>query len=263
MSSNKPAIIIIAGAFTTPESYGKLTSALQSYGYEVHVPRLPTNSEARPTNAGLGEDTGFIRSYVDGLVTAGHRVVAIGHSYGGQVMTNALHGLGLEARSSQGLEGGVCSLVYMTGFALPEGKSTFEKLAEFGAVGEDVPLVFDMAEDESMVLKDPNAFLGLREPGIEEAEIEAYIQTSSRWNGKAMTQPLEKEAWREIPVAYIHTTKDAAIPLAAQQSMVEALEMAGRKVQTFTLETAHCPHFTATDGVVGAINKIISSDGSA
>jgi pimeloyl-ACP methyl ester carboxylesterase len=178
-------------------------------------------------------------------------------------MTNALYGLGFETRSSQGLEGGVSNLVYMTGFALPAGKSTFEKLAEFGAVVDDVPLVFDMAEDQSMVLKDPNAFLGLREPRIEEAEIEAYIQTSSRWNGKAMTQPLEKEAWREIPVAYIHTTKDAAIPLAAQQSMVEALEMAGRKVQTFTLETAHCPHFTATDGIVGAINKIISSDGSA
>lgn len=263
MSANQPAIVIISGAFTTPESYSKLTSALQSNGYEVHVPRLPTNSEVRPPNGELKEDTAVIRSYVEGLVTEGRKVVTIGHSWGGHVMTNALSGLGLESRSSQGLEGGVCIMVYMAGFALTEGKSPFDKLTEFGTVGEDVSLVFDIAEDHSMVLQDPYAFLGIREPGIEEAEIQAYLQTSSRWNGKSMTQPLEKEAWREIPVAYIHTTKDGAVSLAAQQNMVEAVESAGRKVETFTLETGHCPHFTATDGVVGAIKNAILSGESA
>lgn len=263
MSSNQPAIVIISGAFTTPDSYGKLISALQSHGYEVHVPRLPTNSEARPPTGDLKDDTAFIRSYVEGLITAGRKVVTIGHSWGGHVMTNSLYGLGRETRSSQGLEGGVCIMVYMAGFALTEGKSPFDKLTEFGTVGDDVSLVFDIAEDQSMVLQDPYAFLGIREPGIEEAEIQAYLQTSSRWNGKSMTQPLVKEAWREIPVAYIHTTKDGAVSLAAQQNMVEAIEKAGRKVQTFTLETGHCPHFTATEGVVDAINKAIASSGSA
>lgn len=263
MSSNQPAIVIISGAFTTPESYSKLTSALRSHGYEVHVPRLPTNSEARPPSGDLNEDIASIRSYVEGLVTAGRKVVTIGHSWGGHVMTNALSGLGLETRASQALEGGVCTLVYMAGFALTEGESPFGKLTEFGTVGEDVSLVFDIAEDHSVVLQDPYTFLGIREPGIEEAEIQAYLQTSSRWNGKSMAQPVEKEAWREIPVTYIHTTKDAAVSLAAQQNMVEAIEKAGCKVRTFTLETGHCPHFTATDGVVDAINKGISPGGSA
>lgn len=263
MSSNKPAIIIISGAFGTPKSYSKLATALESHGYEVHVPRIPTNSETRPPIAALPEDTAFIRSHVEGLVNAGRKVVAIAHSYGGQVMTNALCGLGVEARSTQGLEGGVSALVYMAAFALSKGESTYGKLTEFGARAEDAHLVFDMADDQTIVLKDPKAFMGLGEPGIEESEIEAYIQTSSLWNGKAMTQPLENEAWREIPVAYIHTTKDAAVPLAAQQSMVEALERAGREVKTFTFETAHSPHFTATGGVVDAINSVVSSGGPA
>ncbi|POS73668.1 hypothetical protein DHEL01_v207942 [Diaporthe helianthi] len=261
MSFNNPAIIIISGAFSTPKSYGKLASALESHGYEVHVPRLPTNSEARPPTAGLAEDTAFIRSHVEGLVTAGHKVVAISHSYGGQVMSNALCGLGLDTRSTQGLQGGVSALIYMAAFALTKGQSTFAKLSEFGAGGNDAHLVFDIAEDQSLVLKDPKAFLGLGEPGIEESEIEAYVQCSSRWNAKPTTQPLEEEAWREIPSAYIHTTKDEAVPLVVQHSMVEALEKAGRKVQTFTLDTAHCPHFTATDSVVDAINSIVASDG--
>lgn len=262
MSYNKPAIVIVSGAFGTPKTYGKLASALESHGYEVHVPRLPTNSEARPPTAGLGEDTAFIRSHVESLVATGRKVVVIGHSYGGQVITNALYGLGFETRSAQGLEGGVSNLVYMAAFALTKGRSTFEELSEFGNAGHDAYLVFDIPEDQSVVLKDPRAFLGLVEPGIEEPEIEAYLQNSSRWSGKATIQPLEEEAWREIPVTYIYATKDAAIPLAMQKRMVEAIEKTGRNVQTFTLETAHSPHFTATDGVVDAINKTVSSNGS-
>ncbi|KAK2613236.1 hypothetical protein N8I77_000160 [Diaporthe amygdali] len=260
MSSNKPAIVIIPGAFSTPESYAKLTVALQLHGYEVHVPRLVTTNESRPPNGYLEDDTSLIRSHVDSLVSAGRRVVGIAHSYGGQVMSNALYGLSLEARSSQGLEGGVSALVYMAGFALTEGISILDKLKEFGRLEDEVPLIFDVAEDQTMALLDPIAFLGLREPGTKESEIEAYVQTLRRWNGKAMMQPLERAAWKEIPVAYIHTTMDMPVPLETQQSMVRALEMAGRKVQTFTLETGHCPHFTATESVVDTVNKVVSSE---
>lgn len=101
MATNiKPTLIIVGGAFHTPQSYEKLTVALEASGYEAHVPRLPTCNEMRPPNADLSSDTTLIRSYVESLVRAGRTVAAIGHSYGGQVCPNALHGLGVEARSS-------------------------------------------------------------------------------------------------------------------------------------------------------------------
>lgn len=178
-------------------------------------------------------------------------------------MTNALYGLGLEDRSAQGWEGGVCALIYMAGFALSEGQSTFDNLQEFGIPADLAPVVFDMAEDRTMIIRDPITFLGLNEHGIGDAEIEAYKMTLRRWNGTVMTQPLEQAAWREIPVAYIHTTKDFPIPLPAQQSMVSTLEKEGRKVQTFTIETGHCPHVTATESVVDAINTVVFPDGIA
>lgn len=260
MPSDKPTVVIVPGAFSSPECYGKLTSALMSHGYEVHVPDLVTNNESRPPNGDLKDDTALIRSYVQNLVEAGRTVVAIGHSYGGQVMSNALYGLSLEARCSQGLNGGICALVYMAGFALPEGLSTYDKLTEFGKLEESAPAIFDMAEDQTMILRDPIPFLGLNDPGMGEADIEAYMKTLRRWNGEAMTQPLEKAAWREIPVTYIHTTIDSPIPLVAQQSMVRAIELAGHRVQAFTIETGHCPHITATGRVVDAVNKAISSE---
>lgn len=263
MPSNKPILVIIPGAFSSPECYSKLTSALEAHEYEVHVPSLLTNNESRPPNGDLKDDTALARSYVRSLITKGCSVVCIGHSYGGQVMTNALYGLGLEDRSAQGLEGGVSALIYLAGFALPEGQSTFDNLQEFGIPEDLGPVVFDMADDKTMILRDPITFLGLDEHELGEVEIEAYKKTLRRWNGTAMTQPLEQAAWREVPVAYIHTTKDFPIPLLAQQSMVRTLEKEGRKVQTFTIETGHCPHVTATESVVHAINKVAFPDGVA
>lgn len=256
MSSNKPALVIIPGAFSSPDCYHKLASVLEDRDYEVHVPDLVTNNEARPPNGDLEDDTALVRSCVESLVTASRRVVCIGHSYGGQVMSNALCGLGLEARSSHGLEGGVCALIYMAGFALAEGVSTLDKLQEFGNLKDVAHLVFDMADDQTMVLRDPITFLGLGEPGMDEASIEAYMKTLRRWNGKTMMQPQNKVAWKEIPVAYIHTTMDSPVSLAAQQSMVQTLESAGRSVQTFTIETGHCPHVTATEHVADAVIKV-------
>jgi pimeloyl-ACP methyl ester carboxylesterase len=139
--------------------------------------------------------------------------------------------------------------------------STSDKFKEFGNP-DDTPLVFDIAEDYTMVLRDAPLSMGLRGPGIKEADIEAYIKTLCRWHGKAMMQPIEKIAWKEIRVSYIHTTADLSITTPEQQSMVEsvqrAIENTGRKAQTFTIESGHCPHFTATQEVVDVVNKVVS-----
>lgn len=124
MATEKPVVLIIGGGWHTPESYGKLVKALESAGHEVHCPRHPSTNQSRPPTAGLSEDSANIRSYVEELVDSGRRVVAVMHSYGGQVGTNALVGLGLESRSKLGKPGGVSDLVYVCAFALPEGGSS-------------------------------------------------------------------------------------------------------------------------------------------
>ncbi|KAI0003191.1 Alpha/beta hydrolase fold-1 [Xylariaceae sp. FL0662B] len=254
-TATKPAIIIVHGGWHVPESYEKLTSAPTSAGFEVHVPRLPSTTQVRPTNADLSSDTAFIRNYVEDLVKTGRTIVALLHSYGGQVGTNALHGLGIEARSAQGLKGGVSHIVYMTGYAVNKGVSMMAKVKEFGHM-DLVPIAFDFAEDDSCLNRDPKTLLV--GPGPDDAETEAYLKTLIRWNGKCMYQTLENCAWLEIPVVYIYTTADMTVPFDHQKNFVEGIEKTGRKVQTFELATGHCPNFTATDGVVDAINKVVS-----
>ncbi|KAI1641856.1 alpha/beta-hydrolase [Daldinia loculata] len=254
-TTTKPTIIIIHGGWHVPESYEDLITALELAGYEVHVPRLPSINQVRPPNADLSDDTALIRSYVESLVRAGRTVVALTHSYGGQVGTNALYGLGLEARSSKGLKGGVSRLIYMTAYAGTEGTSMMDKVKEFGNM-DLVPIAFDFAEDDTVVSRDPKTLVV--GPGRDEAETEAYLKTLHRWNGKCMYQPLEHCAWRDIPVTYIYTTADMTVPFDYQKTFVDTIEKSGNKVQTFELATGHCPNFTATQGVVDVINKALS-----
>ncbi|KAF3759924.1 hypothetical protein M406DRAFT_343567 [Cryphonectria parasitica EP155] len=235
---------LLVVAFHTPTSYGKLTAALEACGYKVHVPRMPTTNGSRPPNANFIDDSQLVRNKVDSLVQAGHTVITIGHSYGAHVMSNALYGLGIEARSFRGLKGGVSSLLYMAVYLLPEGMSTFDEFEKFGNPESFVG--FDTAEDHTMTVRNPKGmFLSVED---DKTEAESYVQTLCRWNGQAIFQASEHAAWREIPASYIRTTQDLSISTAEQLDMIQGAEKAGREVQVFT----------ATQSVVDIVNKLVS-----
>lgn len=48
------------------------------------------------------------------------------------------------------------------------------------------------------------------------------------------------------------------VPIHYQRNFVDVLEREGREVQTFELEAGHCPNFTDPQGVVDAVNKVVS-----
>ncbi|MCJ1380085.1 hypothetical protein MMC17_003188 [Xylographa soralifera] len=255
MSATKPTLVIIHGGWHIPESYEKLVVVLEKAGYEVHCPRLPSTNQTRPPNADLYTDSDLVRAYVSSLVRAGRTVVAIMHSYGGQVGSDALVGLGRASRAAQNLPGGISHLVYLAAFAVPEGTVMMDKVKEFGHMNL-VPLAFGFADDDTCVSNDPKTLL-VGPSAVANEEVDRYLATLVRWNGKGMYLPIKHAAWREIPAAYIHTTADMTVPLDYQKSFVEGMEKSGRRVQTFELATGHCPNFTATEGVVDAIIKIV------
>jgi pimeloyl-ACP methyl ester carboxylesterase len=253
MVSTTPSIVIIHGGWGTPETYSKLTSALKSAGYDVHLPALPSMNGSRPPTAGLDADTEFVRSYVENLLNDGEKVIAVMHSYGGQVGTNALHGFGMDQRSKNGFPGGITNLVYMSAFAVSEGRAMMDTVKDFGHA-DLIPLAFDFADDGTCVHRDPKALIV--GPWAEEAELEGFVSTMQRWNGGAMSEPLTNCAWKEIPVSYIHTTLDMTVPWDYQKSFAEGMKAQGKEVKTFELETGHSPQFTKTKEVVDIINEI-------
>ncbi|KAK3331858.1 Alpha/beta hydrolase fold-1 [Cercophora scortea] len=262
-TATNPDIVIVSGGWHVPENYIKLKDALTASGYQVHVPRLASVSETRPPTGDLYSDTVVVRSLVVDLVEAGRTVIAIMHSYGGQVGTNALHGLGLATRSTQGLPGGVAHLVYMCAFALPEGEFISSLSQEFGHA-HHMALSFDVPEDLSSVVRDPRAlFIGDYMGEATEEEVVVYLSQLTRWNGKCWGDIITNTpAWKEIPVTYLYCSKDEVLPPDYQARMIKDIRARGREVEVVTIETAHSPHLAATKEVVGAVDKVVAGIGS-
>ncbi|KAJ5659896.1 hypothetical protein N7507_006347 [Penicillium longicatenatum] len=255
MSSSKPDIVIVCGGWHLPAAYDKLRTLLESQDLTVHIPHLPTMNGARPPNADLYTDVETIDNLVTKLADAGRSVVVLLHSYGGQVGTNGLAGLGFEARRQHGLPGGVTRLVYIAGGANKENQSMMDLVEEFGNM-DLVPLAFDIAEDGTSISRDPKMLIV--GPGLSDADLENYVGGLVRFNANAMYQPLTHCSWREIPTTYVFTTTDLTIPLSYQKHMVAGMEAAGRQVQTFTLETGHCPNITQPEELAKIIEQILA-----
>lgn len=122
---------------------------------------------------------------------------------------------------------------------------------------ELMPLAFDFADDKTCVSRDPKTLL-VGETALPDAEVDEYLASLVRWNGQCMYQPLStpRAAWRDIPVTYIHTTRDMTVPFDYQRFFVETMRKEGVAVQTATLETGHCPNLTAAKEVTDIVDAV-------
>ena len=173
MSPAKPTLVIVHGAWHVPSHYSKFKVALQTEGYEVHIPRLPSVIEARPPNSDLATDTDLVRSYVESLNRSWarrDRPDAFVRRPGWH--TNALYGFGHQHRPAH--NGHLSHLTYMAGFALWESAGLIDIVKHFGQE-HLVPLVDDFAEDSTMVNRDPRAFLIGPDSGLTEKKSWKYI----------------------------------------------------------------------------------------
>ncbi|GME35432.1 uncharacterized protein ASPWEDRAFT_31563 [Neofusicoccum parvum] len=135
IESSKPSVLIISGACHTPAHFRPLQVLLEHSGYAVHSPRLPSNSLLPPEDS-VQQDLHLIRSTAQQLADEGKEVIALMHSYGGFLGTEALAGLGVTERARMGLTGGVKWLAYMTALLPVKGES----IAETEMVGVELPL---------------------------------------------------------------------------------------------------------------------------
>jgi len=97
---DKPTIVLVHGAFADGSSWNKVIPILQKNGYKTIAVQNPLTS--------LGDDVAFVERAIS---EAPGKVVLVGHSWGGVVITQA------------GNNEKVKSLVYVAAYALDEGQS--------------------------------------------------------------------------------------------------------------------------------------------
>jgi len=93
-------VVLVHGAFADGSGWEAVAKILEKDGYTVSV--------AQPPETSYADDQKYTKAAIDAM---GGRVVLVGHSYGGSIITEA------------GNDPNVAALVYIAAFALDEGES--------------------------------------------------------------------------------------------------------------------------------------------
>ncbi|MBV9580992.1 MAG: alpha/beta hydrolase [Chloroflexi bacterium] len=80
-ASTLPTVVLVHGAFSYPSSWTSVIQGLQGRGVNVTTPANPPR--------GVSHDSAYVASVLNQIPGP---VLAVGHSYGGAVISNAEHG---------------------------------------------------------------------------------------------------------------------------------------------------------------------------
>ena len=166
MANLNPIIVLIPGAWHTPECFQTLRTHLSNHSFTTFCEKLPSISTSEPSAHTAQTDASFIRNeLLLPLLNEGKRIVIVMHSYGGQPGSAAAYGLSEEERAKEGLEGGVVGLIYMAAFVVPSGQTCVEMEPpplEGRSVDEKTrqilfhnPLAFEIGCDSSLGIYGP------------------------------------------------------------------------------------------------------------
>lgn len=114
MSTTKPTILVLHGAWHSPPHYERLVTLLNKAGCPTICPTQPT-FDAKPPTKILHDDAEFVQAILKKLIEEENKeVVLVLHSYSGIVGSQAVtEELSRVAREKKGLTGGVIRLLYM------------------------------------------------------------------------------------------------------------------------------------------------------
>ncbi|HEY6606706.1 MAG TPA: alpha/beta hydrolase [Gaiellaceae bacterium] len=201
--SASPAIVLVHGAFADASSWNGVIKRLQAKSVQVTAPANPLR--------GLAADSAYIAVVFD--ETPGP-VVAVGHSYGGAVITNA-------ARQAKNVVG----LVYVAAFATEEG----ERLGEATAASKDavlgsalVPLHYPAADSGEPAVEfaiDPAKFHDAFAADLPDEEAAVMAATQRPIAELGFSDPSGVPAWKDLPSWAVVATADKAAGTDVTRSM--------------------------------------------
>jgi pimeloyl-ACP methyl ester carboxylesterase len=204
-----PTVVLVHGAYADASSWNGVIRRLQAEGVKVVAPANPLR--------GLASDSAYLSGVFE--ETPGP-VVAVGHSYGGAVISAAA----TEASN-------VVGLVYVAAFATDEG----EVLGQVEAGSRDsvlsgalVTLHYPAAGGQATEFAiDPAKFHDAFAADLPEDEAAVMAATQRPVAEAAFTDAAGRPAWRDLPSWAVVATSDRAAGTDVIRSMAER---AGAKI---------------------------------
>jgi pimeloyl-ACP methyl ester carboxylesterase len=204
-SGAKPTIVLVHGAWADSGSWNKVTLLLQQAGYTVYAPPNPLQ--------GLVTDTASVSDFLQSITGP---VVLVGHSYGGEVITNAADG-----------NSNVKALVYDDAYLPAQGEDLMDLTtagscfylppAEQSTVFS--PVTTPGAPSGTDVYVKQSVFPGCFANGLPASEGAVLAATQRPLATNALTDPSGVPAWKTIPSWDIIGMNDRVVTPAEQLFM--------------------------------------------
>jgi pimeloyl-ACP methyl ester carboxylesterase len=176
-------IVLVHGAFADGSGWQPVYERLTKKGYSVSIVQEPETS--------LAEDVAATRRVID---MADGPVVLVGHSWGGQIITEA------------GADEKVKALVYVAGLVPDVGESTSSLHARIPAASKAVKEVSD-----GFLMIDPKDFHADFAADLPKSQADFMAQSQVLVHKDALDTPAKAAAWKDKPTFGIVAKKDRTI----------------------------------------------------
>jgi pimeloyl-ACP methyl ester carboxylesterase len=208
---SQPTVVLVHGAFADASSWNEVIERLQAEGIQVTAPANPLR--------GISIDSAYIGSFLEQIEGP---VLAVAHSYGGAVLTNA-------ATNANNVLG----LVYVAAFAPDEG----ETLGAIASNSRDsvvlpalVELQYPTGEGEETAAEftiDPEKFHEVFAADLSVEQSALMAATQRPLSGLPFSEPTGVPAWKKLPSWAVVSSGDKVVGTDAVRSMAER---AGAKI---------------------------------
>jgi pimeloyl-ACP methyl ester carboxylesterase len=237
MSHDTPSVVLVHGAFADGSSWNGVIERLKARGVEVVAPANPLR--------GISIDSAYTASVFE--QTPGP-VLAVGHSYGGAVVTNAA----TQAKN-------VVGLVYVAAFAPEEG----EQLGPASAASKDsilgtalVSRHYPTGNGDAAVefTVDPAKLHDVFAADLPDELTPLIAATQRPLAELAFTEPSGAPAWKDLPSWAVIATSDKAAGTDLVRSMAE------RAGATITeVEGSHVIMISQPDAITDVILEALAT----
>ena len=191
MSTNATNIVLVHGGWADGSGWSKEIPTLIEEGHRVIAVQLPTHS--------LSDDVETVKRAVE---LVGGPTILVGHSYGGEVITNAGYN-----------NPNVTGLVYIAAFAPDEGQSlsSFVDPAKF-------PKDLFIVDSGGFIYLNPQLFRESFANDVDPAEAKVMSICRSPLINRSL-QKSGPPAWKQLPTWYQISEADRMIPLMFNVSL--------------------------------------------
>ena len=189
-----PNIVLVHGAWADGSCWSGVIERLQAGGYHVTAPQFPESS--------LAADVARLRQVLD---RQDGPTIAVGHSYGGQIMT----ALGTDAPN-------VVGLVYIAAFGLDEGESIGALLTQ----GPPTPALAHLDIDKQGFAWLPeDDFVSHFAADVDPAQARVMFAVQQALAASTLQDVMGVPAWKSLPSWYLVAKNDEAIPPDADRPL--------------------------------------------